>query len=572
MDQHLVAIAQAHGAHACHATPRRGEEFPLSTLCFTYKGEPFTPPPTATSWRVRRLREGQRGQLDVMRDSAGQPLVLPIAATYEQLREAVGQVAGRYRLDMLDDQSQAIDGEAAYVTVAAPAPAGARNAAPPWEQGGTDDNDVPGPVAAHAVRLTPVMVTAPYGTWPALPQPSAMTSTEYLLSESIRGQTMTIHMLTTALSERSAGTSSGAAHMIGAAVELVRAADGAAMPSRRPPPTPPPPPAPPVPPAPPAAPVIYAMPRNGLHDFDDEDMELDDDEPAADAPSDADMFAKVLAIADKVQGVIAPVADVARMVMGGFGNPAALRNAGDADEPAPAPAPTAPVEASIPSHLYTSHLMLIAHELGADGSRFRRLVMHMEPDARKALTARLCALPFDEAVDEAAALLERLDARRRARAGAAAGEAADASPCANGDAEQDQDQDNDDPGQGDDDEATPPPAQRVSVPEAKPPESPIVSAALAQGGQLVMVPTASLDPLPLPPDQRKVTPPAGVPDVAVRMREIASHLSAFELLKVQTLIGATPQAERDQWFAKLIALPPTEAAALVRAELKRRAG
>lgn len=178
------------------------------------------------------------------------------------------------------------------------------------------------------------------------------------------------------------------------------------------------------------------MPRNGLPDFDDEDMALHDDEPAVDVPSDADMFAKVLAIADKVQGVIAPVADVARVVMGGFGNPAALRIAGDADEPAPAPAPTAPVEVSIPSHLYTSHLMLIAHELDADGSRFRRLVMHMEPDARKALTTRLCALPLDEAVGEAAALLERLDARRRARAGAAAGdtaEPADTAPCADGD-------------------------------------------------------------------------------------------------------------------------------------------
>ena len=141
-----------------------------------------------------------RGPAGVRGDGGGRRRVVPVAAAYEQLREGVGQVPGRYRLDMFDDQSQAIDGEAAYVTVAAPAPAGARNAAPPWEQGGTDDNDVPSTVAAHAVRSTPVMVTAPYGTWPALPQPSAMTSAEYLLSEAIRGQTMTIHMLTTALS------------------------------------------------------------------------------------------------------------------------------------------------------------------------------------------------------------------------------------------------------------------------------------------------------------------------------------------------------------------------------------
>ncbi len=93
----------------------------MSNLSFNYKGEPFTPPREATNWRVRRLRDGQRGQLDVVRDPAGMPLILPIASAFEAFRDAVGHAAGRYRLDMVDDQNQAIDGESAYVTVVPPA-------------------------------------------------------------------------------------------------------------------------------------------------------------------------------------------------------------------------------------------------------------------------------------------------------------------------------------------------------------------------------------------------------------------------------------------------------------------
>lgn len=308
----------------------------MSTLCFSYKGEPFAPPTTATSWRVRCLREGQRGQLDVMRDSAGQPLVLPIAATYEQLREAVGQAPGRYRLDMLDDQSQAIDGEAAYVTVVAPASAGARNAAPPWEQGGTDDNDVPGTVAAHAVRSTPVMVTAPMDLAGAAAAGGDDLSRVPPVGSGPRSDDDDPHADDGALGAQRRHDLGSRPHdrrrrRIGARCRrcgdaVASSAAHAARTAR----------------APGAA---RAARRAGdLRDAPQRDARLRRRghgarrrRAAADAPSDADMFAKVLAIADKVQGVIAPVADVARMVMGGFGNPAALRNAGDADEPAPAP-------------------------------------------------------------------------------------------------------------------------------------------------------------------------------------------------------------------------------------------
>ncbi len=185
-------------------------------------------------------------------------------------------------------------------------------------------------------------MTAPYGTWPALPRPDQMTGAEYLLAEALRGQVMTIHMLTTALADRGSSSAAGASQMIGAAVDLVRAADGAAMPLRRPPPPPPavPPPAPPAPPATPSPEALMAaLQRNAMLAIDDDDAGVGGD--AANGPTEQDMFAKVLAIADKVQGVIAPVADVARLVMGGFGNPAALRNAGEV-EGRPRPPMTAP--------------------------------------------------------------------------------------------------------------------------------------------------------------------------------------------------------------------------------------
>ncbi len=56
------------------------------------------------------------------------------------------------------------------------------------------------------------------------------------------------------------------------------------------------------------------------------------------------------------------------------------------------------------------------------------------------------------------------------------------------------------------------------------------------------------------------------------MAAISKHLTVFDMLKVQSLLGVTPQAERDAWFAKLVGLPAADAAALIKAELARRGG
>lgn len=622
----------------------------MSELAYNYKGEAFAIPAEAAGWRVRRLRDGQRGQLDNVVSGDGIPLVVPIGVDFAGFRDAVGGQAGRYRLDLVTEHRHPLMGaDAAYVTIASPL----RNATPAVQAAPVDTlDDEPGdadgeitdspvealplPPPVRAVRMaTPAAPTAfarptlppwvsPAGTWPGLPVPGHLSGAEYLVAEALRGQMMAIQVLTGALSDRTAASAAHATQMIGAAAELVRAADGAAMPMRRPPPAPPslpPPPTPPAPstPPPPPAPLVYALPRNAMpFAVDDEgDEAADDPDTEGAGPSEQDMFAKVLAIADKVQGVVAPMADVARLVMGGYGNAAALgiRNAG---EPAPvevvdeteAPAAHADSATALPAHLCTSHMLLIAHELGDDGSLFRRLVMAMEPTERTALTSHLCGLPFDAAVAAAAAMLTRLRARRRTRATVAAN-AERCAPDASTDFDADTDPpqvdataaadpvDDEQPASGERASAAVEPREVVAdaptlpalpvspIPAPPPmrlpplagePDVPFIapevppSPPVLPGAQLAMVHTSAL--VPITNDRRPVTPPPGLTeaDVTKRLMAIGRHLTMLEMLKVQALIGATPQAERDAWVARVIGLPPAEAAVIVRAELVRRGG
>lgn len=615
----------------------------MSELAYNYKGEAFAIPAEAAGWRVRRLRDGQRGQLDNVVGADGIPLVLPIAVDFAAFRAAVSSQAGRYRLDLVTEHRHPITGvDAAYVTIAPPLrnagpavqvePTDVQEEEPAGQDGDVADSDVVAVMPARVPRSSspagrferPTLApwVSPVGTWPGLPVPGHLSGAEYLVAEALRGQMMTIQVLTSALSDRTGASATHAGQMIGAAAELVRAADGAAMPMRRPPPPPPsaPPPPPALPPPPTPAPVVYAMPRNAMPYQGDDDVgdgEVGDD-VAATGPSEQDMFAKVLAIADKVQGVVAPMADVARLVMGGYGNQAALgiRNAGESapvggDDETEAPAAHADPATALPAHLCTSHMLLIAHELGDDGSHFRRLVMAMEPTERTALTSHLCGLPFDAAVAAAAAMLTRLRARRRTRATVAANAercTPDASTEFDADAEPRQVDataaaaadpvDDEQPASSERGSAAfephavadaptlpalpvspipAPPPMRLP-PLAGEPDVPFIapevppSPPVLPGAQLAMVHTSAL--VPITNDRRPVTPPPGLTeaDVTKRLMAIGRHLTMLEMLKVQALIGATPQAERDAWVARVIDLPPAEAAVIVRAELVRRGG
>ena len=72
----------------------------MSELAFNMNGEPFEIPPTATGWRVRRMKT--KGAPEVVYSREGTPLLLGLEAGVEELRNAVG-TPGRYRVDPVED-------------------------------------------------------------------------------------------------------------------------------------------------------------------------------------------------------------------------------------------------------------------------------------------------------------------------------------------------------------------------------------------------------------------------------------------------------------------------------------
>ncbi|HLL24780.1 MAG TPA: hypothetical protein VK427_21755 [Kofleriaceae bacterium] len=97
----------------------------MSELAFTQTGDTFDPQSEgAVNWRPKRMKP--RGAPELVYGKDGRPLVVPIDATMDELRVAVGQ-PGRYRLDPIDEHNRVIETlPAAYVQVVRPE----RNAAP----------------------------------------------------------------------------------------------------------------------------------------------------------------------------------------------------------------------------------------------------------------------------------------------------------------------------------------------------------------------------------------------------------------------------------------------------------
>ena len=86
----------------------------MSELAFNVNGEPFEIPGTATAWRVRKLKP--KGAPEVVYGRDGTPLILPIDTDLDDLRAEVGGVVGRYRLDPIDDAAKPIaNAQAGYV-------------------------------------------------------------------------------------------------------------------------------------------------------------------------------------------------------------------------------------------------------------------------------------------------------------------------------------------------------------------------------------------------------------------------------------------------------------------------
>lgn len=88
----------------------------MSELAFNANGENFEVPAAVTGWRVRRLKP--RGAPELVYGRDGRPLTISIESSMDELRDAVGGVLGRYRLDPIDDDGKTIpDVPAAYIQV-----------------------------------------------------------------------------------------------------------------------------------------------------------------------------------------------------------------------------------------------------------------------------------------------------------------------------------------------------------------------------------------------------------------------------------------------------------------------
>ena len=176
----------------------------MSELAFNANGESFEIPATVTGWRVRRMKP--RGAPELVYGPDGRPLTVGIEVDIDELREAVG-TAGKYRLDPINDDGKCVEGvPPAYVNVVKPE----RN-------------------AESAIALV------------------APSSGDDAIREAMRLNTELAKSVIDRFPE-----------MMTAAAELLRAADGAGLPSRK--------------------------PRFVETDDDDTDDEDEDDEPTAVPP------------------------------------------------------------------------------------------------------------------------------------------------------------------------------------------------------------------------------------------------------------------------------------------------
>ena len=91
----------------------------MSELAFNLNGEPFEVPVEAVGWRVRKMKS--KGAPEVVYGRNGMPLVLPIEADLDDVR-AETTASGRYRLDPVADGNRPIpDSPVGYVYVHEPA-------------------------------------------------------------------------------------------------------------------------------------------------------------------------------------------------------------------------------------------------------------------------------------------------------------------------------------------------------------------------------------------------------------------------------------------------------------------
>ncbi len=91
----------------------------MSELHYDADGEPAKVPADAEELRVRRFRKpGERGACEVVHGADGAPLYVPVDTTYLEFRKVVDGVPGRYRLDPVDAGRRVVSSATPlYVTI-----------------------------------------------------------------------------------------------------------------------------------------------------------------------------------------------------------------------------------------------------------------------------------------------------------------------------------------------------------------------------------------------------------------------------------------------------------------------
>lgn len=151
----------------------------MSELAFNANGESFDIPAAVTAWRVRRMKP--RGAPELVYGRDGRPLTIGIESDIEELREAVG-TSGKYRLDPINDDGKCVE-------------------------------NVP-PAYVHVVKVDRV-------------ESAAIVATGSHSDDTIREAMKLNTELAKSVIDRFP-------EMMHAAAELLRAADGAGLPSRKP--------------------------------------------------------------------------------------------------------------------------------------------------------------------------------------------------------------------------------------------------------------------------------------------------------------------------------------------------
>jgi len=102
----------------------------MAELAFNINGERFDLPASASCWRVRRFKASGRGTPEVVFGDDGLPLIIPIDTEIGEFRTQVRNVPGRYRLDAVDeDQKTCEDGTGAYIQLSDEVSSGSSDAA-----------------------------------------------------------------------------------------------------------------------------------------------------------------------------------------------------------------------------------------------------------------------------------------------------------------------------------------------------------------------------------------------------------------------------------------------------------